>query len=183
MFGPCCQQQVAVYAGKSSGKEQLLGKAIQPICGGCFSPAINMNNQSDNTFAKIKGPTCCFGGCTALCCDQTFKLSNVEETDLDLGKITKCKPRSLKGMVAELSGDADVFTMSFPLRMSVEEKATALGALLLLDYMFFETGKPWECIGCCPCQEGFYFTCTCCYMYCCGAVLPFKCCFGAKKPE
>lgn len=60
----------------------------------------------------------------------------------------------------------------------MEYKALMVGALLLLDYMFFEDEgacqfQPWRCV----CKF------KCCDMYCLGCICPCSCNCPAKKPE
>ncbi|VDI26091.1 Hypothetical predicted protein [Mytilus galloprovincialis] len=79
----------------------------------------NIACASDNKFIKTtKHPS-------------VFELKNAEET-ADLGKISK-KP----GM-AEIFTDANTFGANFPMNLDVKAKACVLGAVFLIDFMFFE---------------------------------------------
>ncbi|KAJ8048509.1 Phospholipid scramblase 1 [Holothuria leucospilota] len=51
-----------------------------------------------------------------------------------IGKISK----QWAGIVKELATNADNFGITFPLDLDVKVKATLLGALFLIDFMFFE---------------------------------------------
>ncbi|XP_076086025.1 phospholipid scramblase 1-like isoform X2 [Mytilus galloprovincialis] len=60
-----------------------------------------------------------------------LRLKNAEET-ADLGKISK-KP----GM-AEIFTDENTFGANFPMNLDVKAKVCVLGAVFLIDFMFFE---------------------------------------------
>ncbi|PIK54843.1 hypothetical protein BSL78_08272 [Apostichopus japonicus] len=84
---------------------------------------------------KIWGP-CCF--CQAVCCtcDIDFKLMTLQESQ-EIGKISK----QWAGIAKECFTKADNFGMQFPLDLDVKVKGTLLGALFLIEFMFFEQKK------------------------------------------
>ena len=51
-----------------------------------------------------------------------------------VGKISK----QWSGLVREVFTDADNFGISFPMDLDVRCKATLLGAVFLIDFMYFE---------------------------------------------
>lgn len=53
----------------------------------------------------------------------------------EVGKISK----QWSGLGREAFTDADNFGVSFPLELDVKVKAVILGAVFLIDFMFFET--------------------------------------------
>ena len=53
----------------------------------------------------------------------------------EVGQITK----QWSGLLKEAFTDTDNFGVSFPLDLDVRMKAVLLGAVLLIDFMFFET--------------------------------------------
>ena len=53
---------------------------------------------------------------------------------LQVGKISK----QWSGVLKEAFTDADNFGISFPMDLDVKIKATLLGAVFLIDFMFFE---------------------------------------------
>ena len=55
------------------------------------------------------------------------------------GQIIKMGARSFGEMVQQMSTDADNFGVSFPANASPEAKAVLLGAVFLIDFMFFES--------------------------------------------
>ncbi|KAK3248319.1 hypothetical protein CYMTET_42211 [Cymbomonas tetramitiformis] len=103
VWGPCCQQQLDVYVReKGEGGEDdpnLLGSVTQPLCGGFCTPTVEVKEKKqEEPFATITGPTCCFGGLTEMCCDQTFSITH-SAGDVDVGTIVKEKPDSFGGKV------------------------------------------------------------------------------------
>ena len=54
-----------------------------------------------------------------------------------VGSITK----QWSGFAKEAFTDADNFGISFPLDLDVKAKATMLGALMLIDFLFFEENQ------------------------------------------
>ena len=52
----------------------------------------------------------------------------------EVGKISK----QWSGLLREAFTDADNFGISFPMDLDVRMKATLIGALFLIDFMFFE---------------------------------------------
>jgi len=69
------------------------------------------------------------------CCkDVEFKVLS-SQTGEQVGIITK----QWSGIGKEAFTDADNFGISFPLDLDVKVKATLLGALFLIDFMYFET--------------------------------------------
>ena len=68
------------------------------------------------------------------CCgDVEFRVVDVQ-TGEQVGLVTK----QWSGMAKEVFTDADNFGISFPLDLDVKVKATLLGALFLIDYMYYE---------------------------------------------
>ncbi len=62
----------------------------------------------------------------------------IRQDEVELGKITK----RWSGLVKEACTDADNFGMTFPHDWAVETKALLLGAVFLIDFVYFEnTGK------------------------------------------
>lgn len=127
---------------------------------------------SDVEFARVKGPTC-FGGCTELCCDQPFNVKRVNKDGNvsveygDIATITKRKPSSMTGALREMLTDSDTYTLSVhDPSVPPQQRATLIGTLLLMDYMFFERD-----IDMCGVDNGKFYVNICnCYM--CGCVCP-----------
>eukprot|EP01062_Namystynia_karyoxenos_P080541 TRINITY_DN8692_c0_g13_i1.p2 TRINITY_DN8692_c0_g13~~TRINITY_DN8692_c0_g13_i1.p2 ORF type:complete len:420 (+),score=108.49 TRINITY_DN8692_c0_g13_i1:68-1261(+) len=184
--GPCpavcewCQQEMEIYRGgyedaKDAPGHALIGRAHEPACGGWFNPQIDvLRPNSDEPFSIIRGPSCCFGGLTEFCMDQEFSVDSPSGSQL--GRIVRQRPEDLGDYMKTLFTDSDTFALEFPPGMPPQEKATLLGTLLLLDYMFFEQDRPWGC-------EDGKLTCTCCFWYCCGGVVPCKFACGGKDDK
>mmetsp|Transcript_40081 Transcript_40081/g.72200 ORF Transcript_40081/g.72200 Transcript_40081/m.72200 type:complete len:346 (-) Transcript_40081:137-1174(-) len=184
---PICTQEMTVYSGPDSGPpggdgdaEREIAYITQPFLGGFLSPELNVmdrNGDGDDgeQIATIKANgICCIGG---ICCDQTF---NVTSPDGEyMGKIVKEAPEGIGDALKELATDSDNFTMYVPKALDTKKKAAMLGALHLIDYMFFEQGGSANVDltsvmeGSCP-----EVTFKCCDLYCCGCVCPCTCTLG-----
>ena len=94
-------------------------------------PQFTIRDASGNPVLKIEGPFCtwsCFG-------DVEFEVQSLEGQQV--GKISK----QWTGLLKEAFTDADNFGVSFPLDLDVKIKATLLGAVFLIDFMFFEKSQ------------------------------------------
>ena len=92
-------------------------------------PKFTIRDASGNPVLRIEGPLCtfsCFG-------DVDFEVISVNSSQ-QVGKISK----QWTGLLKEAFTDADNFGVSFPLDLDVKVKATLLGAVFLIDFMFFE---------------------------------------------
>lgn len=166
-----CQQEMTL----TNAQGQVLGAARQPCCGGFCNPQVDVmeDNIESSPFASVIGPCCCFGGLTEMVCDQKFEVK--DPNDSPIGVITKEKPEGMAQAIQEIMTDSDLFTLRFPPQMAPKQKMLLLATTLLLDYMFFEQNKPWECD---PIEQSL--TCTCCNTYICGSYQPCTCkCGGA----
>ena len=95
-------------------------------------PHFTIRDADNNAVLKIEGPFCtfsCFG-------DVDFKVLSANSGE-KVGKISK----QWTGLVKEAFTDADNFGVSFPLDLDVKVKATLLGAVFLIDFMFFEKSQ------------------------------------------
>ncbi|XP_049547182.1 phospholipid scramblase 1-like isoform X2 [Anopheles darlingi] len=120
---PCCLQKLEVSAPPGN----VIGTVEQQWT--LFCPGFNIKDRDGKTVLVIKGPCC---QCT-LCGDVKFRILATDGTEV--GKVTK----QWTGMAQEYFTDADNFGISFPMNLDVRVKATLLGALFLIDYMFFES--------------------------------------------
>jgi len=152
-------------------RDSIFGSSAQPTCGGGFTPTVHVmdgNGIDVAPYAKVEGP-CMFGGCSELCCDFSFPVSKFgsEKKTGDLAMITKQKPKSLKDAAKEAFGDSDMFIMEFKdPSLTPTQKASLLGTLFLLDFMFFELDN-----GMLSCENGGV-VCTLCLCYCGGCLVP-----------
>ena len=93
-------------------------------------PEFSIKDESGNKILRIEGPCCtfsCFGK------DVEFDVFSADSSD-KVGKISK----QWTGLAKEAFTDADNFGVNFPLDLDVKVKATLLGAVFLIDFMFFE---------------------------------------------
>eukprot|EP01062_Namystynia_karyoxenos_P001505 TRINITY_DN10515_c0_g1_i2.p2 TRINITY_DN10515_c0_g1~~TRINITY_DN10515_c0_g1_i2.p2 ORF type:complete len:319 (+),score=123.30 TRINITY_DN10515_c0_g1_i2:120-1076(+) len=197
-WGPCCQSEATLHVmppgmppgQKFCGEEQaagiienpqtLIGRVKQPICGGIFTPTVEVfQGNSETPFAAVEGPMCCFGGMTEMCLDQNFPVSRETGKAGDVGQITKEKPEGMGEALKELLSDADLFTLDYKdPSLTPQQKTALIAAVLLLDFMFFETNQAFECDP--IAQE---CSIVCCYCYMCGALEPIKCSCGGGGGE
>eukprot|EP01062_Namystynia_karyoxenos_P001507 TRINITY_DN10515_c0_g1_i4.p1 TRINITY_DN10515_c0_g1~~TRINITY_DN10515_c0_g1_i4.p1 ORF type:complete len:427 (+),score=144.80 TRINITY_DN10515_c0_g1_i4:86-1282(+) len=170
-----CQQEATLRVGGT-----VYGGAKQPCCGGLCKPKVEVkrDNVDGDAFGYVEGPCCCFGGLTEMCLDQNFPV--MDASDNKIGQITKEKPEGFQQAVQEAMTDSDLFTLSFDNpQIPPRDKLLLLSTVLLLDYMFFEQNKPWECDA-----INQTCTCTCCNMYLCGAYIPCTCkCGGGSQDD
>ncbi|XP_075160273.1 phospholipid scramblase 1 isoform X2 [Haematobia irritans] len=119
---PCCLQSMEVSAPPGN----VIGTIEQEwtIC----SPAFRLKNHVGDTVLRIEGPFCTF----SFCGDVEFQILSM--TGENIGKISK----QWSGFAREIFTDADFFGITFPLDLDVRMKAVLLGALFLIDAMFFE---------------------------------------------
>ena len=121
---PCCLQEIIV----SSPPGNIIGMVKQKWSIG--KPKFNVQDENGNVMLKIKGPFCLSSICGGNVDFQV--LSNDGRTEV--GKISK----KWTDFVQEESSDADIFGISFPVELDVKVKATLLGAVFLIDFMYFE---------------------------------------------
>ncbi|XP_005111960.1 phospholipid scramblase 2 [Aplysia californica] len=123
---PCCLQKMTVEAPKGS----VIGFVRQAWS--CCHPKYKVNNAEDDTVLRIKGPCC---RCN-ICGDIEFEVTSPDEST-HVGQITK----QWSGLAKEIFTDADNFGVTFPIDLDVKTKATTLGAVFLIDFMYFEQDK------------------------------------------
>lgn len=121
----CCLQKMEVQA--PPGTPIGYVRQAWSLCW----PKYKLNNEHDETVLLIKGPCCRID----ICGDLDFKITSPDEKTC-VGKITK----QWSGMAKEVFTDADNFGVVFPVDLDVKAKATALGAVFLIDFMYFEDG-------------------------------------------
>merc|ERR1719340_560803 len=92
-------------------------------------PQFVVKDQDGNVALRIEGPFCTF----SICGDVEFKVLSPDGS-AEVGKISK----QWSGFLKETFTDADNFGINFPMDLDVKMKATLLGALFLVDFMYFE---------------------------------------------
>ena len=121
---PCCLQEMEV----SSPPGTIIGTICQEWS--IFHPRLLIKDCLGNPVFRVQGSCMtisCFGN------DVDFNVVSVE-TGEEIGKITN----QWTGLAKEIFTDADNPGITFPLDLDVKDKATLLGALFLIDFMYFE---------------------------------------------
>jgi len=123
----CCAFELAVEAPPG----EIVGYVRQEQS--CWKPNMTLRTSDHEILGRIEGPCCqCSGPC---CSDVEFPVASVEGHVI--GKITK----QWTGFIKESFTDADTFGITFPMDMDVRMKAVMIGALFLVDFMYFEQKK------------------------------------------
>ncbi|XP_071945547.1 phospholipid scramblase 2-like [Antedon mediterranea] len=122
----CCGLEVVVEAPVG----QVIGYVRQR--GSFWKASYDIMNAEKETVLTILGP-CCI--CQGICCtwDQEFKVFSTNGID-EIGKVSK----QWSGLVKEMYTNADNFGVEFAMDLDVKVKATLVGAVFLIDFMFFE---------------------------------------------
>ncbi|XP_070539456.1 phospholipid scramblase 1-like [Ptychodera flava] len=119
----CCLMEIQVYTADGV----LLGGVNQTWS--LIFPRFDIRNAEDETILKMDGP-CCHCRC---CSDINFDVKSLDKSTT-VGRVTK----QWAGMVTEAFTDADNFGITFPMDLDVKMKAVMIGAMFLIDFMFFE---------------------------------------------
>ena len=123
---PClssCRFEMTVKAPLTG---EILGVVKQEFF--CCEPKFSVYDKDDNKVFIINGP-CIQCGCG----DIEFAINDIHGNKC--GAVTK----KWSGILKEAYTDADNFNLSFPLDLDVKLKATLLGAVFMIDFMFYET--------------------------------------------
>lgn len=120
---PCCLQRLEV----SSPPYTPIGYVVQEWS--ILTPKFRVENAEGECVFKIEGPFCTW----SICGDVEFKVLT-KDGAVEVGRISK----QWSGLLKEAFTDTDNFGISFPMDLDVKMKAVLLGALFLIDYMFFE---------------------------------------------
>ena len=107
-------------------------------------------------------------------CSTKFELR--DESGLLIAEFEKKGVQNLEDFVKAMVSDADRFTMDFKQKTDVKLKATMIGTILFLDYLFFEGDQ--ACGTTNPVSGET--SCICCNVYCIGMTIPCGCKF---KPD
>ena len=168
----CGKAHMEVYTGATRDDAAKIGSIGMPCCGGGFTPTFNIVDRNGDARAAVRGPCCCVSDL----CGAKFEVTPAGGGD-KIGDVKKLGGTSVKGGVQEMMTDADNFEISFPVDLDVDLKALLIGALLLLDYTFFESEGAVEI-------NPFNGTCRfkCCDLFCCGTSPPRGPSARAREP-
>lgn len=106
---------------------RLLGTVLQNCA--IFASKFTIKDATGKSVLKIHGP---WLPCAFRCQGITFELRSLNGSRI--GAISK----EFGGIVREMFTDADTFGITFPIDLSPDIKAVCLGALFLIDFMYFE---------------------------------------------
>ncbi|XP_065296486.1 phospholipid scramblase 2-like [Dermacentor albipictus] len=130
----CCLQKMDVrdQSGATIGSLRMQCSLLYPN--------FAVLDSKNNAVLLIRGPCCT----RAICCD-TVKFDIVTMDGVTkIGAITKL----WSGLCNEVCSVGDSFTVTFPLDLDVKMKAVLLGAVILLDAIYYEGGDCAMCRRC-----------------------------------
>ncbi|CAF1561244.1 unnamed protein product [Didymodactylos carnosus] len=101
-------------------------------CCSFWRPHFELKDMSNNKILSIVGPCCVCDGPYCCCCENKFTLFGTDDTT-EVGAIHK----KYAGFLNEAFTGAEIFSIQFPLNMDAKMKAVAIGALFLIDFMYY----------------------------------------------
>jgi hypothetical protein len=125
-----CFQVVRVFSGKDTANPGKRLGYVRENYSFCV-PEFSIFNENDTEVFKIVGDCC--GACNY----SLHIYAGKSETKDSIGVIQK----RWAGIAKELFTDADNFFITFPGNATAEERALLLGALFLIDFLFFENNQ------------------------------------------
>ncbi|CAL8068614.1 unnamed protein product [Calicophoron daubneyi] len=105
---------------------------VKQMCDG-FTIKYAVRNARQEDVLQIKGPS--YFSCRCFR-DVTFKIYSIDG-NVEIGRITRHWSDTFLGYFT----DADNFGISFPMNLDVKIKAVLIGAVFLIDFMFFEDNQ------------------------------------------
>jgi len=158
-----------------NARPNAFSHAVVPIGAGGCTPTVNIMARdtagNENQFAVVQGPTF-FGGCMDLCCSTKFTVSRTGNKSGDLAVITKKnKDPGCMGLLVAMCTPADTYNLDFTPNHNLQpaEKASIIGEMVHLDFLFFEAEQPL-----CHSDDNacYILLCTC---FCYGCLMPIQC--------
>lgn len=120
---PCCLHEMDVLSPITG---QKLGHIKQNWH--LTHPRMTVYDSNMQAVFKIEGPCC---GCN-FCSDVNFQVKDMNGSQIGLVQ------KQWTGIIKESFTDADNFSVTFPIDLDVKLKAVLLGAVFLVDFMYFE---------------------------------------------
>mmetsp|Transcript_6083 Transcript_6083/g.15433 ORF Transcript_6083/g.15433 Transcript_6083/m.15433 type:complete len:166 (-) Transcript_6083:1080-1577(-) len=117
----CCLSTMDVFSGG-----QRTGSVEQRCT--CCIPVLETFDHNHHMDYRATGECC-------TCYSQTFTV-----TDTSGSKVGKVK-KNWSGLKKELFTDADTFSIHFPDQADASKRATLLGALFLIDFLYYEDNQ------------------------------------------
>ncbi|XP_050041644.1 phospholipid scramblase 3-like [Dermacentor andersoni] len=96
-----------------------------------LNPNFSVLDSEKNVVLMIKGPLCTSSICAQ---DVVFDILTMDGVT-KIGAMTKV----WSGLTSEYCTDAGQFAVTFPLDLDVKIKAVLLGAVFLIDFIYFES--------------------------------------------
>ncbi|CAF1070193.1 unnamed protein product [Rotaria sordida] len=95
---------------------------------------LSLTDAGGNEHLRVIGPCCICQGVFCCCCENKFTIYGAENNgDGELGAIYK----EYAGFVNQAFTGAEKYTIKFPASLPIQMKAVALGALFLVNFMYF----------------------------------------------
>ena len=160
-IAPPCQKEATIKL----TNDQVVGYIQQPLCGGGFTPTLNIYDHEGGTqVGTLTGP-CLLGSL----CSTTFQLSDMNGKNI--ATFQKKGVSSMGDFVKASLSDADKFSLDWHQPVDLKLKSIMVGTVLFLDYLFFEGDQAFGTTN--PITRET--NCICCNIYCCGATYPCGC--------
>ncbi|XP_070381723.1 phospholipid scramblase 2-like [Dermacentor albipictus] len=121
----CCLQEMEVYAPPGN----IVGSIKQDWS--VVFPYLSLRDSGGNVVLRIVGPCCT----SSICCNDVVFDIMTKDGKTKIGQLSK----NFNGLLLEALTDIDNFTVTFPIDLDVKMKATLLGAVFLIDFIFFES--------------------------------------------
>lgn len=125
----CCAHEVTIEAPIGT----IIGYARES--GSISRPKYGIYDENHEKVLNVIGPKCI---CNSAMCptDNKFKITSLDG-ETEVGNVTEF----YSGFFQEMFTSAENFGASFPADLNVKTKASILGVLFLIDFMFFEKKK------------------------------------------
>jgi len=125
-FSECCAMELTIEAPPG----QRVGTIKQLY--GCCVPKFDVLDADGQKVFGMDGPCC---KCQAVCCTEDIEFRILSAVNnVQVGRLSK----QWGDLVREMFTKADNFGVSFPVDLDVRMKAVLLGAVFLIDFMYFE---------------------------------------------
>merc|ERR1712133_311857 len=126
----CCSEQIDI----ESPAGVVIGSVRQSKS--FWKPMYEVLDGNGTSLFNIKGPCCICSGlccCSACCADYPFDITSSVDNAY-IGSIRKMWQPGVK----EMFSDSSNLSLTFPMDLGIEQKATLLGASILIDILWFE---------------------------------------------
>jgi len=132
----CFNRPLMTVQNVEKGAAEYLGQVRNPWL--CCELGGDVYNNQDNKIYEIRGTSCQSG---VLC--NTCPCDSCQQVHFDVkgpsGEVLSTLDKRSSGcLAAYLAVNTDMFTLTFPINASREEKALLLASVLLLDFTYFD---------------------------------------------